>query len=71
MTDTRKQQLKQFIIRTFEGKVKRAEIQAVRVSLMNYSREEWRELKIIGQELAKEAIDEKISELPDNEVSSE
>ena len=71
MTDTRKQQLKQFIIRTFEGKVKRAEIQAVRVSLMNYSREEWRELKIIGQELVKEAIDEKISELPDNKVSSE
>jgi len=71
MTDTRKQQLKKFIIRTFEGKVKQAEIQAVRVSLMNYSREEWRELKIIGQELVKEAIDEKISELPDNKVSSE
>jgi len=71
MKDTRKEYLKTFIIKIIEGKVDKGEVQKVKQNLMNYSREEWRDLKIVGKELAKEAIDEKISELPADKLSSE
>lgn len=55
---TNKEYLKKYITKAINGEIKTSDIQAVRNVLMNYSREEWKELIATGKELAAEAIEE-------------
>jgi hypothetical protein len=69
MTDARKEYIKKIIIKVVRGKVNYEEIHRIRENLMNYSREDWRDLKIMGKELAQEIINEEINkhtEIPDD-----
>ena len=53
-----KEYLKKYITMVIQGQVKASDIQAVKSVLMNYSREDWKELIAVGKELAAEAIEE-------------
>lgn len=55
-----KEYIKKYISRTFTGKVGREEAQKVKKALINYSREEWKLLKVSLKELSKESISDLI-----------
>jgi hypothetical protein len=58
---SKKEYIKNLIIRSFKGQVDQTEVQQVKAELVNYNREDLRDLKITVKELAQEAVDEQIS----------
>ena len=58
---TSKEYLKKYITKVIEGKMEASEMQSIKNTLMNYSREEWKQLIAVGKELAAEVIEEQLA----------
>ncbi|MCE8162954.1 MAG: hypothetical protein I3273_00665 [Candidatus Moeniiplasma glomeromycotorum] len=56
-----KEYLKKYINNAIQGKIGLAEVQSIKHTLMNYSREEWKELLAVSKELAAEVIDQEMA----------